>query len=119
MSDPVIEVGDVWETYQGTQYEVIEVENGDPVIRNLGSGIQFKSYNTAAVFTRGTKIFSGNLPPYISDNSWEPTTQRNGWRELVPCPHEWIDTGMRRTYCKHCDATAELDVMNNTIRLIG
>lgn len=34
------------------------------------------------------------------------------------CQHKWIDTGMRKTFCKHCDAEGELDPMTGQVTLV-
>ena len=31
------------------------------------------------------------------------------------CQHSWIDTGMRKTYCKHCDTAGWLDPMTGKV----
>lgn len=32
------------------------------------------------------------------------------WNKLGKnCTHDWVDTGMRRSWCKHCDADAKLN----------
>jgi hypothetical protein len=32
--------------------------------------------------------------------------------ERNTCPHQWIDTGMKRSWCKHCDASASFESGN-------
>ncbi len=35
--------------------------------------------------------------------------------QQAQCEHSWIDTGMRKTYCKHCDTTGWLDPMTGMV----
>ena len=34
------------------------------------------------------------------------------------CQHKWIDTGMRKTFCKHCDVDGELDPMTGQVTVV-
>lgn len=46
-------------------------------------------------------------------------TDYGDWIPYVePCNHEWLDTGMRRTYCKHCNTRADRDMMTGEITIL-
>lgn len=36
----------------------------------------------------------------------------------APCNHEWLDTGMRRTYCRHCNVRADRDAMTGQVTVL-
>jgi len=49
-----------------------------------------------------------------SDTEWtEYDTERSYF-----CEHKWVDTGMRRTFCKECNADGDYDPMTGKITVV-
>lgn len=44
-----------------------------------------------------------------------PYDDTPNWRY---CAHQWLDTGMRRTYCKRCDIRADWDPMTGEYKVL-
>jgi len=62
-----------------------------------------------------------------SDSNWGlPHIPYDDWEEAYKpaakwkyCMHKWIDTGMRRTYCKWCDVRGDRDVWTGDVTVIA
>ena len=62
----------------------------------------------------------------MSDSKWGTQNVNMGWNtpygssEWNPCGsgHTWVDTGMRRTFCKTCDADGDLDPMTGIVTVV-
>ena len=38
--------------------------------------------------------------------------------KALHCQHKWIDTGMRKTFCKHCDVEGDYDPMTGNVTVV-
>ena len=37
---------------------------------------------------------------------------------IYNCKHLWVDTGMRKTFCKHCDVEGDYDPMTGQVTVV-
>lgn len=54
-----------------------------------------------------------SIPHYPVDYEWYDSKPNPRY-----CQHKWLDTGMRLTFCKKCDAKGKLDPMSGEVTLI-
>jgi len=52
--------------------------------------------------------------PYAYDGEW--TDEQ--YNRSQYCQHKWVDTGMRKTFCKECDVEGDYDPMTGKITVI-
>lgn len=73
------------------------------------------------------KLQGGNMSGIDEKNGWSiphwPHTYDGEWTEdqynrSQYCQHKWIDTGMRKTFCKECDVEGDYDPMTGKITVV-
>lgn len=55
---------------------------------------------------------------YTYNNTVSPSTGWSWKPDPRYCKHQFIDTGMRRTYCKICDVRADRDLFTGEITIL-
>lgn len=72
------------------------------------------------------KLQGGDVSGADEKNGWWlPTwpTSDTEWTEYQKekahfCQHKWVDTGMRKTFCKECDIDGDYDPMTGQVTVI-
>lgn len=52
---------------------------------------------------------------YVPDSYGGYDSNKDKWKY---CNHKWIDTGMVRTYCKHCDVRGNKNTMSGEVTVV-
>jgi len=85
-------------------------------------------YYTYRYVDGGWKLTEANKMSGIDEkNGWSiphwAANYDSDWTEwhqerVYSCQHKWIDTGMRKTFCKECDAEGDYDPMTGRVTLV-
>lgn len=56
------------------------------------------------------------IPHWPNNFGWED----DDWKreKVFQCQHKWIDTGMRKTFCKHCEVEGDYNPMTGHVTVV-
>ena len=72
------------------------------------------------------QIYGGSMSGVDEKNGWRVPHWPQGdsdWLEYHKekvhfCQHKWVDTGMRKTFCKECDVEGDYDPMTGQVSVV-